>query len=66
MQLDGDDLLARIRQDFPVEFELAQLRCLADMQAAEIERLTALVPTSSYATASTRPFSLSDEEVRRD
>jgi hypothetical protein len=71
MQLDADELLAQFRADWPHEYEVSSLRILAqkqaqeiDAQAAEIQRLTALVPTSSYATASTRPFSLSDEDAR--
>lgn len=59
VQLDADDLLAQIRADWPVEFELSQLRLLTARQAAEIDRLNAtakppgFMPTSLYGTDST-------------
>jgi hypothetical protein len=56
--MDADDLLARIRQDHPIEFELSRLSLLCEMQAAEIERLTALVP-QSYT-----PFGAEGQEAR--
>lgn len=61
MQLDGDDLLAQIRTDFPVEYELAQLRLLTTLQAREIDRLTAL--TQPGYTPTPRPF-LDNSEAR--
>ncbi len=64
MHLDSDDLLSRIRRDFPVEFELSQLRQLADVQAAEIDRLSALVPptSSSFSGLAPRPYVLGDDQ----
>ncbi len=41
MHLDSDDLLARIRAEFPQEFDRARLGLLVDRQAEEINRLTA-------------------------
>lgn len=63
MHLDSDDLLARIRQDWPTEYELTRLRLLADVQAAEIDRLTAAQPGTFTGTAA-RPYVLGDDEAR--
>lgn len=65
MQLDSDDLLARIRQDYPYEYEICQLRALVDAQAREIERLNAvqnapLLPragdTAVFSASAPRPY----------
>jgi hypothetical protein len=64
VQLDSEDLLARMRQDWPTEYELTRLRALVDAQEAEIQRLTALAPSSTFAATAPRPYSLSDEEGR--
>jgi hypothetical protein len=64
VQLDSDDLLARIRQDWPTEFELSRLHLLSEVQAAEIERLTTLTQ-ASFSGSAPRPFSLSDEPEGR-
>lgn len=62
MQLDADDLLAQIRQDYPMQYEISSLRLLATKQAAEIDRLTALVPPASPYKHTTYPA----VEVDRD
>lgn len=65
MNLDSDDLLGQIRNDWPHEFEWSQLRLLTSKQAArideqdaEIERLNALLPrtTTTYSAAGARPY----------
>ncbi|MGX6605673.1 hypothetical protein ACWKSP_26595 [Micromonosporaceae bacterium Da 78-11] len=62
MQLNSEDLLARIRREFPAEYEIAQLRELTELQAAEIERLTALTqPATSYTGSVARPYSIEEE-----
>lgn len=63
MQIDGDDLLARINKDFPVEYELSRLRTLVDLQAAEIERLTAL-PSAGYPTVMPSVYQVDDTDSR--
>jgi hypothetical protein len=55
MHLDAEDLLARIRRDFPEAYELCQLRQLVDVQQAEIERLNALV-APGFDPNSPRPY----------
>lgn len=52
MQLDSDDLLQRIQQEYPVEFELARRGLLIEAQAAEIDRLRAQVQQAQTA----RPY----------
>lgn len=63
MHLAADDLLARIRQNYPTEYELCRLQLLTEVQAAEIERLNASQVTSYTATA--RPYPLPDEQEMR-
>lgn len=58
MHLDSDELLARLREDWPTQFELSRLRLLADVQAAEIVRLSGLLPSTSYSASSPRPYVL--------
>lgn len=58
MHLDSDDLLAQLRQDWPTEFELSRLTLLANVQAAEIQRLNGLLPSTSYSATSPRPYVL--------
>lgn len=66
MQLDSDVLLARIRQDYPYEYEISQLRTLVDALTAENEQLkanqvTPLLPsragdTSVFSASAPLPF----------
>lgn len=39
MHLDSDELLARFRRDFPVEYELTVLRAQVDLLTAENDQL---------------------------
>lgn len=55
MQLDADDLLARIRQDFPVQYELAQLRAMVELLQADNDRLSAL-NQPAFGSAVARPY----------
>ncbi len=41
MHIESDDLLARMERDYPGEFEHCRLTYLVELQAAEIDRLTA-------------------------
>ena len=43
MHLDADELLARIKRDYPDAYEYCRLVLLTEKQAAEIERLNKLV-----------------------
>lgn len=63
MQLEGDDLLAQFREDWPQEYELSRLRLLCRLQQAEIDRLTSREPPPPSFTVPGRTFGL-DEEVR--
>ncbi|WP_250029821.1 hypothetical protein [Paractinoplanes maris] len=61
MNLDADDLLARIKRDYPTEYQLANLSLIVDMQqtliedqAAEIERLNTL--QGAYDPSTPRPY----------
>jgi hypothetical protein len=58
MQLNSDDLLAKIRQDWPTEFELSRLQLLTEVQDREITRLNGLLPPASYSATSPRPYVL--------
>lgn len=69
MQLDADDLLALIKERHPVEYELCRLSLLAEVQAAEIQRLEtenqrlqAQLPASFTASAG-RPYVLGDRDL---
>jgi len=64
MQLDSDDLIARFRQQYPVEFELCRLSLLAEVQAARIQELEALLPTS-YSASTARPYVTAHEQDHR-
>lgn len=41
MNIDADALLARIRREYPMQYQLCQMNLTIDLQAAEIERLQA-------------------------
>lgn len=64
MNLDADDLLAQVRQDWPVELEISTLRLLTERLqtenerlAAENGRLTASQVQMSYSgSAGVRPY----------
>lgn len=79
MQIDSEDLLARIRQEFPHQFEMARLHLLVDLLQPDNERLTAIVgqqepplsqtsviPTAGFAGVA-RPYvrALDDEDGSR-
>jgi hypothetical protein len=57
MQIRSEDLLERIQQDFPNEYQWARLNLLVELQAAEIERLNAAAQPS-YDPAVPRPYVL--------
>nr|WP_221374415.1 hypothetical protein [Actinoplanes polyasparticus] len=54
MNLDSDDLLAQMKQDWPLEFEVSSLRALVRVQQLEIDRLNAV--QGSYDPSVPRPF----------
>jgi len=58
--LNADDLLARVRQDWPVQLELSQLRLLTELQAAEIARLSG--PQAGGFSGAARPFGMPEEQ----
>lgn len=66
MQLDSEDLLARMARDWPTEFELSRLRVLTEVQATRIQELEAQQPTS-YSASAARPYvtALDDQDARR-
>lgn len=65
MNLDSDDLLARMARDWPTEFELTRLRAVNDMQAARIAELEAQLPPT-YSPATTRQYGTDHAEARLD
>lgn len=70
MHLDSDELLARIRQDYPYEYEMAQLKTLVDALTRENEQLKAgqapLLPragdTSVFSASVARPYVTADQD----
>lgn len=40
MNIDSQQLLDQLRHDYPDAYELASLKCLVELQAQEIDRLT--------------------------
>jgi hypothetical protein len=64
MQLDSDDLIARFRQQYPVEFELVRLSALVEVQAERIQQLEAQLPTS-YSATTARPYVTAHEQDQR-
>lgn len=72
--IDSDDLLARIRSDFPHQYEVSQLRCLVDSLTRENDdlhtRLEQAQGRDPSQPATARPFVgsyplASDTEVGR-
>lgn len=73
MQLDSEDLIAQFKKDWPAEAEVSTLRLLVQVQAREIERLTAsqapLLPragdTSVFTASVPRPYVQDQDEGAR-
>lgn len=67
MQLDAEDLLEQMRQDWPLQYEVSQLRVLVRTQQDTIARLSSMTPTPPAFTGATRPYSVPslDEEDGR-
>lgn len=55
MQLDSDDLLAQIRQDWPAEYEVSSLRRLAVVQDQRIQDQDAEIEALKTQLAQQQP-----------
>lgn len=69
MHLDSDDLLARIRAEYPDQFELVRRNAIIEAQAAEIDRLTReneQLRATPPPTGIARPFTPSYEPLGAD